>query len=128
MTNNAVQTTVPHNEKVRKKANVHPLSFSSKEQLYRAYMPYIRQGALFVKTQQKYQLGDEVFLLIQLPEDNKKTSIVGKVVWVTPMCAQGSKTSGIGVQLQHKEGEALNIQIQKTIADLLQSDQATDTM
>jgi len=114
--------------KSQKKTNVHPLIFVEREQLYRAYMPYIRHGALFVKTTQNYQLGEEVFLLIQLPEESQKHSIAGKVVWATPMCSQDSKATGIGVQLLGKDGEALSKRIQKCLASQLTSEQTTDTM
>ena len=38
------------------------LTIKDKAVLYAAYMPYIRQGGLFIPTQKQYQLGDEVFL------------------------------------------------------------------
>ena len=36
------------------------LTVSSKEELYRAYMPFISSGGLFIPTQRSYQLGEEV--------------------------------------------------------------------
>jgi len=114
--------------KTKKKTNVHPLLFNDNKQLYRAYMPYIRHGGLFVKTTQNYQLGDEVFLLIQLPGETQKNSIAGKVVWLTPVCAQGGKASGIGVGLLGKEGDDLSQKISKLLANLLTGNESTDTM
>lgn len=114
--------------KSQHKSNVHPLIFSDKEQLYRSYMPFIRHGGLFVKTTQNYSLGDEVFLLIQLPEESQKYSIAGKVVWCTPLCAQGGKASGIGVQLPDKDDDMLSKKITKLLADLLQTEQTSETL
>ena len=45
------------------------LTIKDKAVLYAAYMPYIRQGGLFIPTQKQYQLGDEVFLLLNLMDE-----------------------------------------------------------
>ena len=44
------------------------LVVKDKAGLYNAYMPYIRQGGIFVPTPRRYFIGDEVFLLLTLPE------------------------------------------------------------
>lgn len=126
-----METTLIPNQlggKTQKKTNVHPLIFTSLEQLYSAYMPFIKHGGLFVRTTQNYHLGEEVFLLVQLPDEKQKHSIAGKVVWTTPIAAQGGKATGIGVQLTEKEGDAVSKHIQKLLAGHLKSDTMTDTM
>ncbi|MFT5722645.1 MAG: type IV pilus assembly protein PilZ, partial [Motiliproteus sp.] len=40
-------------------------------------------------TQRDYQLGEEVFMLLDLMEEPDKIPVSGKVVWVTPRGAQG---------------------------------------
>ena len=52
-------------------------------------MPFVRHGALFVPTNKKYELGEEVFILLALMDEPEKIQINGKVVWVTPKGAQG---------------------------------------
>ena len=73
------------------------LVVKDKAALYNAYMPYIRQGGIFVPTTRRYFIGDEVFLLLTLPDSSERLPVAGKVCWVTPTGAQGNRTAGIGV-------------------------------
>ena len=45
------------------------LSISIKEVgvLYSAYMPFLENGGLFIPTRKQYELGDEVFVLLNQP-------------------------------------------------------------
>ena len=40
------------------------LTIKDKSALYAAYMPYVKNGGLFIPTNKTYQLGDEVFMLL----------------------------------------------------------------
>ncbi|MEG6828648.1 pilus assembly protein PilZ, partial [Pseudomonas aeruginosa] len=44
------------------------LTIKDKSLLYAAYMPFIRNGGLFIPTKNNYKLGDEVFMLLNLIE------------------------------------------------------------
>ena len=97
--------------------------------LYNAYMPYIKQGGIFVPTPRRYFIGDEVFLLLTLPDSSERLPVAGKVVWVTPTGAQGNRTAGIGVQFADTaEGEAVRGKIETTLAGTLNADAPTQTM
>jgi len=63
------------------------LTIKDKNALYAAYMPFISNGGLFIPTSRKYQLGDEVFMLLTLMEDQERIPVAGKVVWITPVGA-----------------------------------------
>ena len=105
------------------------LAVKDKAALYNAYMPYIRHGGIFVPTPKRYFLGDEVFLLLTLPDSSDRLPIAGKVVWVTPAGAQGNRTAGIGVQFADTaEGEAVRGKIETTLAGTLNGDKPTQTM
>ena len=105
------------------------LAVKDKAALYNAYMPYIRHGGIFVPTPKRYFLGDEVFLLLTLPESSDRLPVAGKVVWVTPTGAQGNRAAGIGVQFADTaEGEAVRSKIETTLAGTLNADQPTQTM
>ena len=105
------------------------LAVKDKAALYNAYMPYIRHGGIFVPTPKRYFLGDEVFLLLTLPDSSDRLPIAGKVVWVTPAGAQGNRTAGIGVQLADgPEGEAIRNKIETLLAGALGADKPTQTM
>ncbi len=72
--------------------------------LYAAYMPYTKNGGIFIPTNKPYKLGDEIFMLISLMGDANKIPVAGKVTWITPAGAQGNKVQGVGVQFKDDEG------------------------
>jgi type IV pilus assembly protein PilZ len=97
--------------------------------LYNAYMPYLKNGGLFAPTAQKYALGDEVVLLINLTDEGERLSVAGKVVWVTPLGAQGNRTAGIGVQFNESaDGEAARTRIENILVGMTASERPTHTM
>jgi type IV pilus assembly protein PilZ len=105
------------------------LAVKDKAALYNAYMPYLKQGGIFVPTTKRYFLGDEVFLLITLPESSERLPVAGKVVWVTPGGAQGNRTAGVGVQFADTaEGENLKGKIETLLAGTLNAEKPTHTM
>ncbi len=105
------------------------LAIKDKAALYSAYMPYLRHGGIFVATPKRYFLGDEVFVLLTLPESSERMPVAAKVVWVTPAGAQGNRPAGIGVQFSESaEGEAVKGKIEALLAGTLDSDRATHTM
>ena len=48
------------------------LTIKDKAALYAAYMPFIRNGGLFIPTNKAYNLGDEVFMLLSLMEETER--------------------------------------------------------
>ena len=95
--------------------------------LHRAAMPFVVGGGIFLPTEDRYRLGEEVFLLLRLPGEDAGTPVAGKVVWVTPQLA--GQTAGIGVQLQGAD-DGLRRRLREGVAaseDLL-GEQQTYTM
>ena len=105
------------------------LAIKDKAQLYSAYMPFVKGGAIFIPTTKRYSLGDEVFLLLSLLEDKDRLPVAGKVVWITPPGAQGNRAAGIGVQFSDSaEAETVKGKIETMLAGTLESDKPTHTM
>ena len=111
------------------KQGILSLSIKDKGALYAAYMPYIKNGGIFIPTNKQYKLGDEVFILLKLMDETEKMPVVGKVVWKTPQNAQGNRVSGIGVQFaEDTDGETVRNKIETYLAGSLKSDRLTHTM
>ena len=111
------------------KQGVLSLTIKDKGALYSSYMPFVKNGGLFIPTNKPYKLGDEVFILLKLMEDQDKMPVVGKVIWKTPPAAQGNRVSGIGVQFgDDNEGKMVRNKIETYLAGTLQSDIITHTM
>jgi type IV pilus assembly protein PilZ len=105
------------------------LHISSKSALYAAYMPFLKNGGVFLPTPRSYKLGDEVFLLLQLLDDPTKHPVAGTVAWVTPEGAQGNKTQGVGVHFSDDEaGKAVRNRIEQILAGHLGSSRPTHTL
>lgn len=103
------------------------LTIKDKAVLYAAYMPFVENGGLFIPTNKSYALGDEVFMLLSLMDEPEKIPVAGKVVWITPKRAQGSRATGIGVQFNGQD-ETANQKILTYLAGSLESDRSTHTM
>jgi len=103
------------------------LAIKDKSVLYAAYMPFIRNGGLFIPTNKHYRLGDEVFMLLSLMDEPEKIPVARKVIWMTPKGAQGNRAAGVGVQFNDGDNSARN-QIETHLAGTLKSDRPTHTM
>ncbi|MDX1381863.1 MAG: PilZ domain-containing protein [Xanthomonadales bacterium] len=105
------------------------LSIKDRNALYQAYMPFVQGGGLFIPSTKRFNLGDEVFLLLTLMELEERLPIPGKVVWITPQGAQGNRKAGIGVQFADTpDGAHARTVIESHLAALLKSEKRTNTM
>lgn len=104
------------------------LTIKDKSALYAAYMPFVRNGGLFIPTNKVYKLSDEVFMLLTLMDETEKLPVAGKIVWVTPKGSQGNRAAGIGVQFSDQDGGAARTKIETYLAGALKSDRQTHTM
>jgi len=104
------------------------LTIKDKNALYAAYMSFVRHGGLFIPTTNSYQLGDEVFILLNLMDQAEKIPVVGRVAWLTPKGAQGNRTAGIGLQFTEKDGGIARTKIETYLAGGLESERPTHTM
>jgi len=64
-----------------------------------SFMPFIKNGGLFIPTIDTYALGDKVTVDLLLPGKKDNLSIEGKVVWISPKNALHHVLAGIGIQL-----------------------------
>jgi len=116
------------------KRNMLQLNIPDEEILYQSYLPFLQQGGLFIPTDKKYQLGDEVFVLLTIPflktseKGGDKRPVAGKVVWINPKGSQGNRPAGIGVQFGEIDKGELREDIEKALADKLRLDKNTYTM
>ena len=94
--------------------------------LQRVYMPFLKNGGLFIAGNRGLQIGERVFLLLQLIDRTERIPVAAKVVWITFAGALGNRTPGVGVQFEEAEGEAKN-QTEHLLAAGLDTTTATST-
>lgn len=76
------------------------------ESLSAAWLPFLEPGGLFVATRRDHALVEEVVLLLQLP-DGEKRSVAGSIAWISADELSGRHRPGAGVALDGEEGRAL---------------------
>ncbi|WP_077036910.1 PilZ domain-containing protein [Pelomonas sp. KK5] len=111
------------------RAGVIQLMFREKGALYAAYIPAFGDGGLFVPTPRDYRLGDDVYLLLSLPDDPMKYPVAGKVAWITPPNASGGRTQGVGVRFPSDEKTRLiKAKIEEVLGTSISSSKPTQTL
>lgn len=114
---------------VTARPSVIQLSIKEKAALHAAYISIFADGGIFVPSARDYRLGEEVYVLLSLPEDPQRYPIAGKVGWITPVNAQGSRTQGVGVRFPADEkSRQLKVKIEQLLGTALGSDKPTHTI
>ncbi len=105
------------------------LAIKEKGALYAAYIPLFAEGGIFIPTTREYRLGDDIYVLLTLPEDPQRYPVAGKVAWITPASAAGHRSQGVGVRFPSDEkSRRLKARIEETLASSLASDRPTQTI
>ena len=105
------------------------LNIKEKAALYAAYIPFFEEGGIFVPTPREYKLGDDVYVLLTLPDDPQRYPVAGRVAWVTPARAAGNRTQGVGIRFPKDEkSEQLKVKIEQILGSALVSDRPTQTI
>lgn len=111
------------------RASVIQLAIKEKAALYAAYIPLFADGGLFIPTTRGYKLGDDVYVLMSLPDDPQRYPVAGKVAWVTPARAAANRTQGVGVRFPADEkSRLLKIRIEEILGAHLASERPTQTI
>lgn len=109
------------------KSGILSLTIKDKAVLYAAYMPFLENGGLFIPTNKSYNIGDEVFMLLNLMDEPDKIPVAGSVIWLTPKRAQSNRAAGIGVHFSGQDDTAMK-KIENYLAGILESDRPTHTL
>lgn len=105
------------------------LVFREKGALYAAYIPLLTDGGLFVPTAREYRLGEDIYLLLSLPDDPQRYPVAGKVAWLTPSNASGGRTQGVGVRFPADEKtRGLKLKIEELLGTMISSAKPTQTL
>ena len=106
------------------------LSLAVKERaaLFAAYMPYLRNGGIFIPTDRRFQIGDELYLILTLMDEPTKFPIAGRVVWLSP-AGSTRRQPGVGVHFPADDaGRAARKRIEELLGSALKSDRQTHTI
>ena len=105
------------------------LAIKEKAALYAAYIPLFSEGGIFIPTSREYKLGDDIYVLLSLPDDTQRYPVAGKVAWVTPAKASANRTQGVGILFPKDEkSKALKTKIEELLGGHLGTDRPTQTI
>ena len=125
----SAQGAIPLSTPQATRQSVIQLVFRDAATLYAAYMPSLLHGGLFVPTTRSYRLGEEILLLVALPDDPTRYPVVGTVAWITPAKAAGGRPQGVGVHLPGDEKtQTLRLRIEDLLGTALASSKPTQTL
>ncbi len=122
-----MSNSAPSPSKVR--PSVIQLAIKEKAALYAAYIPLFADGGIFIPTTRDYMLGDDVYVLLTLPDDPQRYPIAGKVAWMTPPRAAVNRTQGVGIRFPSDEKSLLlKVRIEEILGAHLASERPTQTI
>ena len=105
------------------------LNIKEKAALYAAYIPFFESGGIFIPTSREHRLGDDVYVLLKLPDEPHRYPIAGRVAWITPAGASGNRTQGVGVTFpKDANGQELKAKIEQMLGTALGSEKPTQTI
>jgi type IV pilus assembly protein PilZ len=121
--------STPLNMPAPSRPSVLSLAIKEKSALFSAYMPFLKNGGIFVPTNKAYRIGEEIYLILTLLDDPSKYPIAGKVAWVTPGGAGNNKSQGIGVHFPSDEsGIRVKLRVEEVLGATVRSSRATHTL
>lgn len=90
-----------------KELSIISYEFSNLSLLQNALMSFVRDGAVFIPTDQDFHLGDKVKAVVSLPNGDGQFTFTGEIIWITPKSVHNARHHpGVGVQCGDAEGEA----------------------
>jgi type IV pilus assembly protein PilZ len=105
------------------------LAIKEKAALYASYIPLFSDGGLFIPTTRAYQLGDDLYVLLSLPDDTQRYPVAGKVAWITPARSTAGRTQGVGIRFPADENSRqLKLKIEEILGSHLGLDRPTQTI
>jgi type IV pilus assembly protein PilZ len=121
--------TAPAPAAATPRPSVIQLAIKEKAALYAAYIPLFADGGVFIPTTRDYKLGDDVYVLLSLPDDPQRYPVAGKVAWVTPARAAANRTQGVGVRFPSDDkSKLLKVKIEELLGGHLASERPTQTI
>jgi type IV pilus assembly protein PilZ len=91
-------------------------------------MPWLKNGGLFVPTSKRFEMGQEVLLMVVLPGIEDKLPAAGVVAWACPKDVTGHSKPGVGIEFTDQEGVSLRLRIEGMLVEQLKAKEPTYTL
>ncbi len=111
------------------RSSVIQLAIKERTALHQAYIPLFATGGIFVPSTRDWRLGDDLYVLLTLPDDPQRYPVAGKVAWITPARAPGGRTQGVGIRFPDDEkARQLRVKIEQLVGSYKGTDRTTQTV
>ncbi len=103
-------------------------NITDNKMLYACYMPFVKGCGVFYPELSGQELGDEVFLLLKLPETEERFATAAKVVWQNSPQKLGRRIPGLGLQIMGRDTDRIRERINELLGKQVNSPMPTATM
>lgn len=84
--------------------------------LLAAYIPLFADGGIFIPSSRDYRLGDDVYVLLSLPDDPQRYPVAGKVAWVSArQSARRSRPAWASASPADEKSRQLKLRIEEIL-------------
>lgn len=99
----------------------HKIAYNIQNQLELnlSYMPFVKNGGLFIPTNENYDLNSHITVQLKIPGHNDSYSLEGKVIWINPKNALYQVHPGIGIQFIGENAKSIHEIIKANIDNTL---------
>ncbi len=114
-----------------------PIRIDDLSVLQSAYMPFLKNGGLFISSGntfqsdsnllEKFQLNSRAFLILQLLNETEKLVITSKVAWITPVRTRIGQCSGLGFQFENANS-VIKARIESLLVGRIESPNPAQTL
>lgn len=107
------------------------LRLESKPIIYASYMSFLEHGGVFLPTQDKFKMGEEVLLVLELvgPGKTEKMFIKSNVCWINSNPSASGRPKGVGLAFSDDDsGLKAKAQFEAILSGLLNNERATYTL
>ena len=67
-------------------------------------------------------------MLLTLMDESERIPVAGRIIWITPIGAEGNRAAGIGVQFSAQDNGMARKKIETYLAGTLSTNRPTHTM
>ncbi|SSY80402.1 PilZ domain-containing protein [Alysiella crassa] len=107
------------------------LRLESKPIIYASYMSFVEYGGVFLPTNDTFQMGEQVMLMLELigASDPKKFLLPTTVCWINSNPSAAGRPKGIGLAFgSDEQGIKAKNEFEAILSGLLNNERATYTM
>ncbi len=103
------------------------LELETIDELHMHYMPFLKNGGLFVSSVSDYSMGTPVLLSVLLPDALEAEDVRGEVAWISAKGQQSNIPQGVGIAFDESSQRIRDI-IEKLLGNKIKSTASTYTM